>query len=115
MKTVISAICASLCFTTLPAIAATPAPVPVTADARPPSQPGVIRIGEHYCPVVPDSGIPEGTRKTLALVSTTCVMEASGLITHDEAEGVYQQALANIQMAMSEIPTNEVAPSLASK
>lgn len=117
MKPVLTALFAGGCLMTLPAVAATPpvaAGVPSGASEKP-AQTGVIQIGDHFCPAVPDSAVSDRMKETLSLVSTTCVMEASGLITHDEAQSVYEQALGNIQMALAAIQSDATAPALASK
>lgn len=115
MKLAFSALSVSAYLVALPALAATPNVSPPASASDLPIQTGVIRIGDRFCPAAPDSAIPDKMKTILSLVSTTCVMEASGLITHDEAQSVYQQALGNIQMAMAEIPTSDTAPALASK
>lgn len=91
---------------------ATPVAAPAADTA---AQPGIIKIGNTYCPAVPENSASDKTKQTLMLVSTTCVMEASGLITHDEARGVYEQALGNISQALAGIDMSDTAPALASK
>ncbi len=94
--------------------AATPQPAAPVAVTDATAQPGIIKVGDAYCPAVPDSA-PDQVKQTLSLVSTTCVMEASGLITHDEARAIYEQALGNISQALAEIDMSVPAPALASK
>jgi len=112
-------VCLSGCLLAFPALAGTPAttaapsPAPVAADKPAPA--AIIKIGDRYCPAVPESTVPNKTQKILTLMSATCVMEASGLITHDEAQGVYDQALGAIQMDLSQIQTDDTEPALASK
>ena len=118
MKLTLSVLIAGACLTAFPVAAVTPdaaiANAPLIASDKP-AQAGVIRIGDHFCPAMPENAITDKAKKTLTLVSTTCIMEASGLITHDEAQSVYEQALGNIQMALSEIQADDAAPALASK
>ncbi len=112
-------LCLGGCLLAFPALAGTPAttaapnPAPVAADK--PASAAVIKIGDRYCPAISEGTAPDKTQKIMALMSTTCVMEASGLITHEEAQGVYEQALGDIQVALSQIETDDTAPVLASK
>ena len=115
MKMILTALCAGVCFAVLPAMAATPAAPDVAPVARDKSaELGVVRIGDRVCPITPDGAVSDKTKKMLTLLSTTCIMEASGMITHDEAQQVYQQGLADIQIALAEIETDQ-APALASR
>jgi hypothetical protein len=116
VKLAFSILYATGCLIALPAAAATPDAALFAATSAPekPVQVGAIKIGDRFCPAAPDKAASDKTAKIMNLVSTTCVMEASGLITHDEAQSVYEQALGNIQMAMAEIQM-DTAPASAAK
>ncbi|HVZ30249.1 MAG TPA: hypothetical protein VG839_07635 [Asticcacaulis sp.] len=117
VKLAFSVLCASACLMALPVAAATPDAALLAAASAPdkPIQASVIKIGDRFCPAAPDKAASDKTAKMMKLVSATCVMEASGLISHDEAQSVYEQAMGTIQAAMAEIEMDSTASPLASK
>lgn len=119
MKLKFALFCLSGCLLAFPAMSGTPAttaaPSLAPISTEKPASASIIKIGDRNCPAVSENATPDKTQKILALLSTTCLMEASGLITHEEAQGVYEQALGTIQVSLSQIQTDDTTQTLASK
>ncbi len=119
-KALIAAVSAGGLLLAVSAQGATPALTPVkvstmpanTIDASNPS--ALIKVGDANCPAPPASTVSEKMKEVLSLVSTTCAMRASGLISQSEAQSVYDQAMAIITIRIADLYSQE-GTALASK